>query len=83
MGLDVGRCPAVATVLKWIVFALLILAVIYFVMREGLKFLANFTDWAKNLLNALSSLWANLFKRRAREAKEEAGKAGRRSAASR
>ena len=39
--------------LKWIVFAVLILAVIFFLLREGLKFLANFTDWARNLLNAL------------------------------
>ena len=62
---------AVAVVLKWIVFAVLILAVIFFVLREGLKFLANFTDWAKNLLNALSGLWANLFKARAREVNEE------------
>ena len=61
----------VAAVLKWIVFALLILAVIFFVLREGLKFLANFTDWARHLLNALSGWWANLFKGRAREAREE------------
>ena len=67
---------SVATVLKWIVFALLILAVIFFVLREGLKFLANFTDWARNLLNALSSLWANLFKGRAKQAKEEEGESG-------
>ncbi len=52
----------VATVLKWIVFALLILAVIFFLMREGLKFLAQFTDWASNLLNALRNLWAGLFR---------------------
>ncbi len=64
---------AVAVVLKWIVFAVLILAVIFFVLREGLKFLANFTDWAKNLLNALSGLWANLFK-----ATGKGGKRGRR-----
>ncbi len=55
----------VSTVLKWIVFALLILAVIFFLLREGLKFLANFTDWAKNLLDALRKLWAGLFRRRA------------------
>ena len=58
---------SIGTVLKWIVFALLILAVIFFLLREGLKFLANFTDWARNLLNALSGLWANLFKGGARE----------------
>ena len=67
---------SVATVLKWIVFALLILAVIFFVLREGLKFLAHFTDWARDLLNALSRLWANLFQGRAREAKPEAGESG-------
>ena len=60
-----------ATILKWIVFAVLILAVVFLVLREGLKFLANFTDWAKNLLNALQSLWANLFKGAARAATEE------------
>ncbi len=52
----------VATILKWIVFVLLILAVIVFLMREGLKFLAQFTDWARNLLNALRNLWAGLFR---------------------
>ncbi len=55
----------VATVLKWIVFVLLILTVVFFLMREGLKFLAQFTDWARNLLNALRNLWAGLFRGRA------------------
>ena len=67
---------SVATVLKGIVFALPILAVIFFMLREGLKFLANFTDWARNLLNALSGLWANLFQSGARGADEEAAESG-------
>lgn len=54
----------VATILKWIVFILLILAVIIFLLREGLKFLSQFTDWAKNLLNALRNFWAGLFRGR-------------------
>jgi hypothetical protein len=63
----------IGTVLKWIVFAILILAVLFLLLREGLKFLANFTDWAKNLLNALQNLWANLFSSRVREATGESG----------
>ena len=71
----------VATVLKWIVFVLLILAVIFFLMREGLKFLAQFTDWAHNLLNALRNLWAGLFRggTKAEGASEEADEAERRA----
>jgi hypothetical protein len=62
---------SVGTVLKWIVFAVLILAVVFLLLKEGLKFLANFTDWARNLLNALQNLWADLFKGRTRGAGEE------------
>jgi hypothetical protein len=54
-----------ATILKWVVFGLLIMVVVLFLLREGLKFLANFTDWAKNLLNFLRNFWANLFRGRA------------------
>lgn len=54
----VGR---IAPVLKWIVFALIGLAVLFFVLRSGLQFLANFTDWARRLLDALRNFWANLF----------------------
>jgi hypothetical protein len=51
----------IAPVLKWIVFALIGLAVLFFVLRSGLQFLANFTDWARRLLDALRNFWANLF----------------------
>jgi hypothetical protein len=54
----VGR---IAPVLKWIVFALLGLAVLFFLFRSSLQFLANFTDWARRLLDALRNFWANLF----------------------
>ena len=72
----------VATVLKWIVFALLILVVVVFMLREGLKFLAQFTDWARNLLNALRNIWAGLFRggaKAANEAREDGGAAERRA----
>lgn len=67
---DAGRSPSsslrdvagrVAPVLKWIVFAIIGLAVLFFVFRSGLQFLANFTDWARRLLDALRNFWANLF----------------------
>src|SRR5262249_22812828 len=51
----------VATVLKWIVFAIMALAVVYFVVRQGLKFLSNFMPWAKQLLEFFRNFWANLF----------------------
>jgi hypothetical protein len=52
---------SVMTVLKWIVFAVLALIVVIVIFRQGLSFLANFTNWARNLLNALHALWARLF----------------------
>jgi hypothetical protein len=51
----------VSPVLKWVVFAILGLAVLFFVLRSGLSFLANFSDWARRLLDALRNFWANLF----------------------
>lgn len=51
-------------VLKWLVFAALAVAAIVFLMRGGLRYLANFFDWAKRLLEALRSFWENLFGRR-------------------
>jgi hypothetical protein len=61
----------VSTVLKWIVFALLGLAVLVFVLRSGLQFLANFSDWARRLLDALRNFWANLFGGRRQTVEEE------------
>jgi hypothetical protein len=50
-----------ATVLKWIIFGLLALATVVFVLRGGLRYLANFTDWARRLLEALRGFWDRLF----------------------
>jgi hypothetical protein len=49
------------TVLKWIVFALLAILVLFFILRQGLQFLANFTNWARRLLDAMRAWWAGLF----------------------
>ncbi len=51
----------IAPVLKWVVFAILGVVVLFFVLRSGLQFLANFSDWARRLLDALRNFWANLF----------------------
>jgi hypothetical protein len=61
----------VLTVLKWIVFAVLALIVVIVILRQGLSFLANFTTWARNLLNALHALWARLFGGGVTQPKEE------------
>ncbi len=47
--------------LKWIIFALAALVVAFIVLRALLQFLANFTGWARGLLNALQGLWQTLF----------------------
>jgi hypothetical protein len=47
-----------ATLLKWIVFAVLALVVAFYVLRAVLKFLANFTTWARDLLAALQKLFS-------------------------
>jgi hypothetical protein len=56
-------------ILKWIVFALIVIVILVMVLRSGLQFLSNFTKWAKDLLDALRNFWANLFGR----PKEKAG----------
>jgi hypothetical protein len=52
---------ALAAIMKWIVFGLIVLIVGFLVLRAVLQFLANFTTWAKGLLDALRSLWQGLF----------------------
>jgi hypothetical protein len=71
-----SRLGPVAQVLKWIVFGILALAVVFFLLRSGLGFLANFTNWAKSLL----AWWQGLFGRGKRpheadaESEEEPGR---------
>jgi hypothetical protein len=47
--------------LKWIVFGLIAMVVVFLLLRSGLKWLAQFFDWARSLLEALRNLWASLF----------------------
>src|SRR5262249_37388026 len=56
-----GWLSSVANVLKWVVFAVLALVVLFYLFTRGLSFLANFTDWARRLLEAWRAWWAGLF----------------------
>jgi hypothetical protein len=52
---------ALGRLLRWIIFAIAALVVAFIVLRAILKFLANFTGWARGLLDALQGLWEALF----------------------
>jgi hypothetical protein len=63
-----------ASVLKWVVFAVLALAVAFYLFRNGLKHWAHFSQWARRLLAALDAFWQKLFGWwQPRPAKEESG----------
>ncbi len=66
---------SVAKVLQWVVIGLLVVGIIGLVLWKGLAFLANFTQWARSLLEALRNLWAGLFGART-TAGEETGETG-------
>jgi hypothetical protein len=50
-----------APVLKWIVFGVIALIVVVLVLRSGLRWLANFFEWARSLLDALRNFFSGLF----------------------
>jgi hypothetical protein len=60
-----------ANIVKWIVFAIVGLITVGVVLFALVRFLANFTPWAANLLKAWQLFWARLFGRRAREADDD------------
>lgn len=47
--------------MKWIVFAIIAIIVLYYLLRNGLAYLANFTEWARKLLEWWQRFWAGLF----------------------
>jgi hypothetical protein len=51
----------IATALKWIVFVVVAVVAIAFVLGGGLRYLANFSEWAQRLLAAWRRFWAALF----------------------
>lgn len=58
-------------VLKWIIFALVALVVLFVIFRHGLQFLSNFMPWAKNLLAAIDAWWKGLFASKERPVQEQ------------
>lgn len=62
----------VAAFLKWLVSALVVFLVIIAVIVGVLRYLAPFTDWARNLLDALRNWWASLFSRKPDRGREVA-----------
>jgi hypothetical protein len=61
----------IAGFLKWVVFAILAILVIIGIALAILRYLAPFTNWARNLLDALRNWWANLFGKKPGRAREE------------
>jgi hypothetical protein len=51
----------VGTWLKWIAFAVVALIVVFALARGGLRYLANFTKWVRDLLDFFANFWARLF----------------------
>jgi hypothetical protein len=52
---------SISSALKWIIFGILAVVVVLYIFRHGLRYLANFTSWARRLLAALDALWKRLF----------------------
>jgi hypothetical protein len=57
----------IGPIVKWIIFGVLAVLAVVFLLRGGLRYLANFFDWARRLLDALRAFWEGLFSGRKRE----------------
>ena len=58
LGAALGK---IAGFIKWIVIAIVVFLVLVAIVLAVLRYLAPFTEWARNLLDALKNWWANLF----------------------
>jgi hypothetical protein len=68
----IGR---VASVLKWIVFAVVAILTLGVVLFAVIRFLANFTGWAARFMEAWSRFWARLFGPREKKPRDRAAAA--------
>lgn len=59
--ISIGQLGPVGRFVKWLVFAILAAVVVFFLLRRGLTILAQFSEWAKAVLNFWNTLWARLF----------------------
>jgi hypothetical protein len=62
-----------AKMLKWVVLAVFALVVGFLLLRALLAFLANFTGWARRLLDSLRAFWEALWRRGSRDAPGDLG----------
>jgi hypothetical protein len=67
-----------ARILKWIVLIVFGLVIAFLLLRALLRFLANFTGWASQLLDSLRAFWESLWGRRKVQGEEAAGEGGER-----
>ncbi|HKB41530.1 MAG TPA: DUF4129 domain-containing protein [Gemmataceae bacterium] len=68
---SLGRAvEKIGTLLKWLVFIVVLVIVLALLFRGGLAYLANFFPWARRLLDAISAWWQRLFGRRPPEASD-------------
>lgn len=56
-----GMLEKVADVVKWIVFAIIAVVIVFGLFFGVLKYLAPFTNWAQRLLDGIRAWWASLF----------------------
>lgn len=47
-------------ILKWIVLGIIALVCLFFLLRGALRFLSNFSSWAKRMLEAWNRFWAQI-----------------------
>jgi hypothetical protein len=71
-----GALAKIAEGVKWIVFGILALLIVFALFFGALKYLAPFTDWARRWLEGIRAWWAGLFaKKEAVAARKEAEEA--------
>jgi hypothetical protein len=64
-----GALEKIAGVVKWIVFAIIAVLIIFGLFFGFLKYLAPFTGWARRWLEGIRAWWANLFGKANRDRK--------------
>jgi hypothetical protein len=63
-----GVLQKVTGAIKWLVFAILAVLVVFGLFFGVLKYLAPFTEWARRWLEGIRAWWANLFGKREKKA---------------
>lgn len=61
--ITLGLAGRLFSIVKWLVFAVLVSAFVLFLVYRGLKLMSQFSEWAKGLLKLWDDLWEKLFGR--------------------